>query len=341
MADSSNTRRSRPRSCCSTGGGLRDPRSGPRAASARRLHAPPGVRDPEPGAPKPPWRPANWPAGRAGAPTPAPRSRRLRALPVRDQYGQVAHRTGASRSEIIAARTGFRAPPPASRTSLAPPWKHPAATGVGDRGGGEGRKRRDQAGPVAFRAWYHAFHEPLDERAAEHFAPGRLGRRAMQERVLKELRQQVVVHFAGRRQLTVRVERPAAVRGEFRSGVDERDARARIEGQDGLAVRGCGEPGHVGHPAQILEGARPVGRGEEQAVRPGHEGCAVPTGCHVAGPEVAHHRYAGDLRDGRGIPQLEGSAAGVPGRGVVPHRLSVRTDRRDPIPDPPRRARTP
>ena len=178
IRDCSNTRRSRPRSSCSTGGGRAEPVSSPWAARPPALHAPPGVREPSirgPEAPVASGALAGRPCRCAHANT--AKQAASRASGSRPQFRQIAHRDGgepvgdhprqnrvqraAARQQHLAHATG----------------EHPAAIGIGDGGGGKGRKRRDQVRPVSPCSRLPAFHEPPDERGAEDLAAGGLGRR--------------------------------------------------------------------------------------------------------------------------------------------------------------------
>ena len=122
--------------------------------------------------------------------------------------------------------------------------------------------------------------------------------------------------------------RPAAQ--DLHGGVQEGHARSGVERQGTppgvrrveIAATG-GKERHVPHPTQVLDGAPPVGVGEQQAVEVGGERRAVPPGRHVADAEVRHHAHAELLGHHRRLTDLQCGPRLPVGRGRVPEGLPV------------------
>jgi hypothetical protein len=167
------------------------------------------------------------------------------------------------------------------------------------------------------------------QRVAEHFPSRRLGRVQVEVLVLEELVHELLVHFATSAHLAVPVVLLLTVGVVSHDRVDEDVSGAGVEVvalvDPALVVRR--DKAHIGNAANVLASAE-LGRVvQDQSVKEGDQGSALPTRGLVADPEV------GDGSDARARGQERSlrhgqSAADLAGLGhrQQPDGLSVRAE---------------
>ncbi len=250
--------------------------------------------------------------------TPSLRRRR------RERPGRRSARRGVSTSAAASASitAGLRAPPPhTSRRSGAPPRKsrHARATAsavnatsVATRSSAAGRRA-----PTRRRA--------LRLRPAVALAAGRLRRRAAQEFVVEQAREQRRVDMTAAGARAVAVHALAAVAADSHDGVEQRVGRTDVEGEHGVGVAAARQPGDVRDAAEVQHHARLGGIGKRREVEERRERRALAARREIARAEVGDRGDTGALGDHRRVADLERRAQ----LGMVRDGLPVRGDRVD------------
>ncbi len=131
--------------------------------------------------------------------------------------------------------------------------------------------------------------------------------------------QQALVHASGGGERAVLVEREPSAAQFVHRGVDQRVARAGVEGH-GVRLRGY--DGDVGDPPDVQGGRHSGAAAQQHEVDQADQRCALPAGRDVARAEAGDDRVAGGLGDPGRFAELE-RAVDLPVRDPVVHGLPV------------------
>ncbi len=102
--------------------------------------------------------------------------------------------------------------------------------------------------------------------------------------------------------------------------IEEHVAGAGIEGRYRKSRSDWRESGEVGDSSDVEEGAGAL-PGEEGAVKDRGEGCPMAPLRHIGPPELADHRGAKELSQGKGLGGLIGDPPGERGGGEKTQRV--------------------